>query len=213
VTHDAHATTCPDTGRLQDFLEALLPEDDMERLAEHVADCPRCLAGQARFERLFDALEALPLESPSPALAERVLDQVLPARRATRWARRIGIGYAAALVASLGTVAVLATQPSGRAFMAWITSAAPARLLDSVRFVLNVASFVALRLAGGWGLVSSTGARVSPFWRAVLAAVDTPLVQICFLVSALSCVAVLLWLRPRAARDGRGMPHVGLLGW
>ena len=213
MTHDTHAGACPGTGRLQDFLEALLPDDEMATVAAHVADCPHCLAEQARFERLFDVLDELPLESPSPALAERVLDQVLPARRWSRWTRRVGIGYAAALVASLGGVGVATTQPAGRAFLAWLASEAPSRLLDAARFFVNAAAFIAVRLSTGWGLVSGAGSRISPLGRALLATIDQPVIQACFAVSALSCVAVLLWLRPRAARSRRGMPHVGLLGF
>ena len=139
---------CPDTSTLQDFLEALLPEAQMQTLGAHVADCPHCAAERARFERLFDAFDALPLEAPAPALTERVLDHVLPARRQARWARRFGVGYAAALVASLGTVAAVASLPSGRSFLAWLASEAPARVVDLLRFSVNVASFVALQKFG-----------------------------------------------------------------
>jgi len=210
VTHDIHVD-CPGTGRLQDFLEALLPDDEMAALAAHVADCLHCLAEQARFERLFGALDELPLEAPSPALAERVLDQVLPARRWVRWSKRLGIGYAAALAGSLGTAGVLAMQPSGRTFLAWVASAAPSRLLDVARFLVDAVAFVAIRLSSGWGLVSNAGAHVSPLGRALLATIDQPVVQACAAASAVSCVAVLLWLKSRRSRGG--MPHVGLLGF
>jgi anti-sigma factor RsiW len=205
--------SCPDTGTLQDFLEALLPEPEMRRLDAHVAACPRCLAERARFERLFDAFEALPLEAPSFALSERVLDRVLPARRQARWAKRFGLGYAAALVASLGGAAAVAMTPAGHASLAWIASAGPARLLDSLKFMVNAASFLALRLAGGWGLVSSAGSRVSPLLRAFLTAFDQPVIQLSFALSAVSCLAVLWWLRPHADRGEREMPNVGLLGF
>ena len=35
---------CPDSGTLQDFLEALLPGPQMESLRMHLADCPHCAA-------------------------------------------------------------------------------------------------------------------------------------------------------------------------
>jgi hypothetical protein len=205
--------SCPGTGILQDFLEALLPEAEMRRVGAHVAGCPDCLAERARLEALFDAFEALPLEAPSPALSERVLDLVLPARRRARWMRRFGVGYAAALVASLASVAVVATLPAGRGFLAWVASEAPSRVLDSLKFMVNAASFLALRLAGGWGLVSAAGSRVSPLLRAFLAALDQPAIQLSFVLSAVSCLAVLWWLRPHPGRHERGMPNVGLLGF
>jgi anti-sigma factor RsiW len=215
VTHDIHTGACPGTGRLQDFLEALLPDDQMTAMAAHVADCPHCLAEQARFERLFDVLGELPLPSaievPSPALAERVLDQVFPARRWVRWSRRLGIGYAAALAGSLGTAAVLAMQPSGRTFLAWVASAAPSRLLDAARFLLDAVAFVAIRLSTGWGLVSTAGSHVSPLGRALLATIDQPVVQAYAAASALACVGVLLWLKSRRSRGG--MTNVGVLGF
>ena len=204
---------CPNRGTLQDFLEALLPEAEMRRVGAHVDGCANCRAERARFERLFEAFAALPLEAPSPALAGRVLDHVLPSRRRTRWVRRVGVGYAAALVASLGTVAAVATLPVAHGFVAWLVSAAPSRVLDSLKFMLNAAAFLALRLAGGWGLVSSAGSRVSPLMRAFLAAFDQPVIQVSFAISVASCFAVLWWLRPRADRAERGMPHVGLLGF
>lgn len=204
---------CPDTGTLQDFLESLLPEEQMRRVGAHVAGCSRCAAERARFERLFDAFESLPLEAPSRAISERVLDAVLPARRRARWLRRFGVGYAAALVASLGSVVVVASLPAGRGFLTWLASAAPSRMVDSLRFVVNAASFLALRLAGGWGLISSAGSRVSPLLRAFFAALDQPAIQLSFALSAVSCLAVLWWLRPHPERAERGMPHVGLLGF
>ena len=207
--------SCPDTGRLQDFLEALLPEAEMRTLGAHVAGCPHCLAERVRFERLFDAFEALPLEAPSRPLAERVLDRVLPVRRRARWVRRLGVGYAAALVASLGGVTVAAMHPAGRGFLAWLASEAPARVVDSLKFLVNVTSFLALQLASGWGLVSSVGSRISPLLRALFATMDQPAIQIVFVLSAAACIGVLWWLRPRSGsgRNDRGMPHVGLLGF
>ncbi len=201
---------CPDLGLLQDFLEALLPEAQMNSLRVHIAGCTHCTVERVRFERLFEAFEAMPLEAPSPALAERVLDRVLPARREARWVRRLGVGYAAALVASLGGVGAMATLPAGRSFLAWLASEAPARVVDLLRFVVQVASFIALRLAGGWGLLSGAGSRVSPLVRALMAGLDQPVVQVSFALSVVSCMAVVWWLH---SRKDRGMPHVGLLGF
>lgn len=204
---------CPDTGMLQDFLEVLLPDGEMRRLRAHVDECPRCRVECVRLEHLFDRLEALPLEAPSPALVERVLDRVLPSRRHARWARRVWVGYAAALVGSLAGVTIAAMHPAGRGFLAWLASEAPARVMDSLKFLVNAASFLAVRLASGWGLVSSVGSRVSPLLRALLATLDQPAIQLGFALSAASCIAVLWWLRPRSGRGQRGMPHVGVLGF
>ena len=204
---------CPDNASLQDFLEALLPEAEMRSVGAHLATCPHCLDERARLERLFEAFESLPLEAPSRAISGRVLDAVLPARRRERWVRRFGLGYAAALVASLGAGAIVATLPAGRGCFAWLVGEAPARMFDSLKFMVNAATFVALRLAGGWGLISSAGSRVSPLLRALIAALDQPAIQLSIGLSAVSCLAVLWWLRPHPDRAHRGMPHVGLLGF
>src|SRR5581483_171665 len=36
------STTCPDTIRLRDLLDGMLPDADLERLTRHLDDCPDC---------------------------------------------------------------------------------------------------------------------------------------------------------------------------
>jgi anti-sigma factor RsiW len=120
-------TACRETAKLQDYLEALLPEPGRLEMEAHLRDCARCAAERVRLERLFVALDALPLESPSPLLADRVLERVLPARVKARWMRRLGLVYAGALAASLGGVALWIAQPSAHAFLAWVAGAASSR--------------------------------------------------------------------------------------
>jgi len=204
---------CPGTGALQDWLEGLLDGAEHERIAAHVADCARCAAETQRLERVFHVLEAMPLESPSPALADRVLDRVLPARRRIRWLRRLGAGYAVTLAAVLVGVPVWFTQPSAHKFLAWLAGAASERTLHSLMFVLNALAFLAIQVAGGWGALSAIGERIATFARVVVVLVEHGPIQLALGLAALLCLGVLLWLRPRAGRTGREMPHVGALGF
>jgi anti-sigma factor RsiW len=206
-------TRCPENGVLQDFLEGLLPADAHDRMERHLEACPQCAAERLRLERLFARLESLPLESPSPALAERVLDRVLPARRRVRWARRLGLGYAVSVVACVLAFGAWITQPSARAFLSWLAAEASGRVFHSLMFVVNSISFVALNVAGGWGALSAIGSRLSPLARALLVVADHGLVQLALAVLAVLWLSVVWWLRQRHGRSGKGMPHVGVVGF
>ena len=186
---------CPDTSTLQDFLEQLLPEPEQAATAKHVAGCARCAAERVRLEHLFDCLDALPMEAPSAAMAERVLDRVLPSRRQARWVRRLGLGYAGALAASLAAGVVIVTHPAGNGFQAWVAGSASASVFNVLKFLVNATSFVALRLASGWGLVSYFESKTSPMLRALFAAMDVPAIQMCLVLSAVTCIGGLLGRR------------------
>lgn len=206
-------TDCARTILLQDYLEELLPESERRAFEAHLAACPRCAVERVRLERLFDALDAMPLEAPSPAMAERVLDRVLPARTRRRWIQRLGLGYAGALAASVGGVALWITQPSGHAFLGWLAAAASSRVLHSLVFVVNELAFLALRVAGGWSAVTSLHARVNPLVRVALMLANHSVLPLLLAASVATCLALLWWMRPRRDSSGKGMRHVGVLGF
>ena len=193
-------------------MEDLLTPDARLSVERHLDTCPHCGPKVARLERVFMSLGSLPLESPSAAMAERVLDQVLPDRRRARWLRRLGAGYAWTFAASVAALAIWVSQPSGWGFITWATAESSARLLHSLMFVVHTSSFVALSLSGGWGMVSALGARVSPIARALFIVANHGLIQLALAVSAALCLSLVWWLRPRAGRPRKGMPHVGVLG-
>jgi anti-sigma factor RsiW len=206
-------TSCPGTGALQDWLEGLLDGAERERVASHVSGCARCSAEARRLEHVFRALAAVPLESPSPALAERVLDRVLPSRRRIRWLRRLGAGYAVTLAVCLMGFPLWLTQPSAHTFLAWLAGAASARTVHSLMFILNGLSFLAIQVAGGWGALSAISSRVAAIARVVLVLVEHGPIQFALVLASLLCLGVLWWMRTRAGRTGREMPHVGALGF
>jgi Putative zinc-finger len=204
-------TDCPRTDVLQDYLEELLAAPERATFEAHLRDCPVCAVERVRLERLFDALDAMPLEAPSPAMAERVLDRVLPSRTRARWAQRLGFGYAGALAASVGGAALWMTQPSGHAFFGWVTVAASSRLLHSLLFVMNELAFLALRVAGGWTVVTSLHARVNPLMKVAATLANYSALPMLLASSAAACLALLWWMRGRR-HGGKGM-HLGLLGF
>jgi len=204
---------CPSSGTLQDHLEGLLADDERVALELHVATCDRCVVELTRLESLFVRLGALPLEAPAPGLADRVLDQVLPSRPRERWLRRLGIGYAASLGATLAGAGVWITQPAVRAFAAWAAAETSAHVFHGLMFLVNSISFVAINLAGGWGILNALGSRVTPLARALLVVADKGLVQAALAVAALIGLGIVWTLRSRTGRSGKGMPHVGLLGF
>jgi anti-sigma factor RsiW len=203
---------CPDSGTLQDFLEDLLAPEARLAVERHLGTCDRCGQALARLDHVFSSLGRLPLEAPAAGLAERVLDEVLPDRRSVRWMRRLGAGYAWTFAACVVAIGAWVAQPAGRSFLTWVAAESSARVLHSLMFVVHTASFVALSLSGGWGIVSAVGAKVSPFARALFVVADHGLIQLALGVSAVLCVSLLWWLRPRAGRPRKGMPHVGVLG-
>lgn len=202
---------CPDLGRLQDFLEGLLSPADMRVMDEHIRECALCATRRERLERVFGALTGMPLATPAIGLRERVLDDVLPARRRTRWLRRFGWGYAGALAACLVAIAGWMALPGGRVSLAWILTEASDRLLHSMLFVIQTASFVALGLATSWGVLAGLVSGVSPLLRAAAIVATHPGVDLALVLAAVTCASVLWWIRSRG-RSRKGMRHVGILG-
>lgn len=203
-----HATT----DRIQDLLDGQLAAHEERTLRAHVAQCPSCAARLERFAVLFAVLADAPLAEPSPALTERILDRALPSRVRSRWVRTFGMGYAATLAVVLGVSLAWATQPGARTFAAWLTGEASQRVVDTLKLVIQGATFLALGLSGGWGVLSSIAGRFAPLGRAFASVASHPTVELALWMAGLSCLALLWWLRPRASRAGKGIRHVGLLG-
>jgi anti-sigma factor RsiW len=204
---------CPEDNVLQDYLDELLALDAVSDVREHVADCARCASALARYRVLYGALASMPLAEPSPSLADRVLARVAPAALRPRWVTTVGWSYAGALAACLLVAAVWGTQPQARSFLAWLSTEAWDRLLHSLMFVVNGVSFLVISLSSGWGLLAAAGARLAPLGRALMSLISHPSVGLALWLAAVSCVAVLWWMRPRHGRTGKGIRHVGVLGF
>jgi anti-sigma factor RsiW len=204
---------CPQTIVLQDYLDELLALDEASDVREHVAECAHCASALARYRVLYGALGSMPLAEPSPSLTDRVLARVAPAALRRRWVATVGWSYAGALAACLLAVVVWGTQPQARSFVAWLSTEAWDRLLHSLLFVVNGVSFLVLSLSSGWGLLAAAGARLQPLGRALSSLISHPSVGLALWLAAVSCAAVLWWMRPRHGRTGKGIRHVGVLGF
>lgn len=204
--------TC-DSRRLQDLLDGELGAAESAALRDHLRGCPRCAAELALYRRTFDALSRLSLAAPAPALAERVLERTLPQRLRRRWARALGWSYAAALAACSGAAALVLSRPEAWAVLASAGDRVSDALVRSFFLGVQAVSFTVLSLVDGWGLLTAASDRLSPLGRALGALLSMSGIQATLAVAALACALLLLWLRPRDQRSGRGVRHVGVLGF
>jgi len=205
--------SCPQISRIQDLLDGELSPGEALRVREHAAGCARCRRELELYRRVFHSLGWLPTHDPSPALADRVLDRVLPSRVRRRWIRALGFGYAGASALTLAGVLALVTRPAARALAETVFAEASRRLAESLVVALNVLSFLALSLAGGGRVASQVTERLAPIGRALSALFSQTAITIPISIAVAACVLVLWWMRPREAQAGKKGRHVALLGF
>jgi hypothetical protein len=196
-------TTCDRHRQIQDFLDHEMGEREARDFERHLTSCSECSVELALYRRAFVALERLPLRSPSPALTERVLARVAPSQVRRRWVARMGWCYAAALAVSIGAALLWASQPGPRALLESLSAVASRRLIESTTFVLNSLAFTFLSLANGWSWIALVVEPLAPLVRAAVALLSQPVVQSALAMAAVSCIAVLWWMRPRERKAGR----------
>jgi anti-sigma factor RsiW len=206
-------TRCRENLRLQDFLDGELPPGEAVAFHAHLAGCRDCATEVASFRSLIATLDRAPLLAPRPGLTGRILEQVLPSRARRRRFVALGWGYAGALTACLGAVALWARQPGGSALLETLSGQLSRRLLDAGLFVLNLLGTSAVRLADGWSLLHAVGERLAPLSRALAAVLAEPSIALTIWAAAAVCAALLWWMRPRAGAAGREVHHVGVLGF
>jgi anti-sigma factor RsiW len=197
---------------LQEYLDGEILPAQARALREHLSVCPRCTAELALYRQTFEALDRMRLWSPSQALAERVLDRVLPSRLRRRWVKTVGWSYAGALALSLAAVMVWVSQPTNRSLVASLADELSRRLVQTLIFVLNLLTFAIMSLANGWGLVTAAGQRLAPLTRALASLFSNPGIQAALALAGAVCVAVLWWMRPREKRTTEEVRRVGVLG-
>ncbi len=204
---------CSQVARVQDLLDGLMSSGDAAAFRGHLASCADCAAEAASLQRLFAVLESpLPVVMPD-RFGEKVLDQVLPARLRRRRLAALGWGYAAALVACGGAIALWALAPGRQAWIGTLSAQASRRLLSAGLFVLNSIGASAVRLADGWGWVHALGERLAPLGRAFGAVLAEPDIGLAVWAAAVVCAALLWWMRPRPSPAVRKVRHVGFLGY
>jgi hypothetical protein len=150
---------------------------------------------------------------PRPELTGRILEHVLPSRLRRRRLVALGWGYAAALAACTGGVALWALQPGRVSLLEKISGPLSHRVLGSALFVLNMLGASAVRLADGWGLLHAIAGRVAPISRAFGAVLTQPGIALAIWAAAAACVVLLWWMRPRTSPAAREVRHVGILGF
>lgn len=89
-------------GRLQDYVESLLPARQMARVSAHIEACGTCRSEEAKWKELIHGLEHLPELAPSEAFSGRVMAQLviddLVRAPAPSYARRWAIAWAERLI-------------------------------------------------------------------------------------------------------------------
>ena len=204
---------CPESDRIQELLDGDLPPGESLRLREHAASCGSCGRDLLLYTQVFHSLENLPTWDPGPAFTARVLERVLPSRVRRRWIRALGFGYASLSAITVAGVLAFATQPEARALLVTLSTAASRRLAQAMVFALNALSFSVLSLAGSGRLLAEAGDRLAPLGRALGALFSQTAIVLPLSIAAAACVGVLWWMRPRGAEDGKGVRHVGVLGF
>ena len=135
-----------DPERLQDYVEGLLPAQQMARVSAHLDACGVCRSNEAQWRGVIQGIENLPVMAPSSAFAGHVMSQVRIGRlvrpvaarttrgRALAWASRLipqtqrtwavisGIALTPATVLALLAYAVFSNPlvtPAGLASFLW----------------------------------------------------------------------------------------------
>jgi predicted anti-sigma-YlaC factor YlaD len=203
--------TCPESARLQDLLDGELAAAEEQRVREHAAGCATCTAELTLYARVFESLGRAPLYDPGPALTERVLARVLPARARRRLVAALGWAYGAAFAACIAGLGVWIVRPESQALLHGLSVGALRRLVQTTLFAFDAVAFGLLRLVRGWGLVRSVAAWLAPLARALSALLAEPAVWATLWAAVAACGILLWWMRPRGEQLAKEVRHVGVL--
>ena len=202
---------CPESERIEPWMDRELTPDAARAFERHLAGCDRCAAEARAFASLFAALRVAPARFPGPALTERILDRVLPSRVRRHLVTLLGWCYTA--VSAVTTFALISwiVRPETHIWLGRLVSAAYGRLIDTGLFALEAIMAIGLRLERGWGLLEVLGGWVMPVARALGALASDPVIAAAVWAAVAGCAALLWWMRPRPIRIMRGNRHVGIL--
>ena len=203
---------CLERERLQDYLDGELSPEGAREMARHVAVCARCAAELVLYQRVFEALDRLPLVEPRAALSDRIFARVLPSRVRRRWVVAAGWSYAGVFAALIAIAAFWLSRPTGRAAFEFISGELSRRMIQSLLLSINALAFAVAGLADGWGFMSMLGQRLAPFVRVLSSLLSHPGIETLLGLAAAACVGVLWWMRPHGQGPHKGARHVGVLG-
>lgn len=205
-------TPCPESFRVQDFLDDELVPAEREAFEAHLAGCARCEMELAGYRRVFAHLEALEMWDPGPQLAERVLAEVMP-RRAGRWVPVLAWTSGLSVVGSFAAIAISFVIPGPRTWMSGLLAEATQSVVSSLLFLLKSISAGAVSAFDGVRAFGPMLGRLGVVLRAMAASTSHPFVAIALWSALLVGVALLYWMRPKEHRSIEGDRHVGLLGF
>ncbi|MEQ1833667.1 MAG: zf-HC2 domain-containing protein [Candidatus Eisenbacteria bacterium] len=200
-------THCPETLKVQDWLDGELAPEEAARFAAHMAGCPECETEAAVFKVVFHELRHVPELEPPPALFGRIMDQVLP-HRVPRWVRVLGYAYAGAFAASLVAIGSAFFLPGPSTWLHGIIAAGMRSLTGTGTFVLRSLSDGVAHMGDSF----AGGGSVARMSKVAFGILSQPAVLMVLGAALVVCAAVLWWMRPRERRTSGELPHVGLLG-
>lgn len=203
---------CAETRLVQTYLDGELSTAESETFRAHLSTCAECALEVSLYRRVMDSIARAAQWDPGVEMTERILDEVVPARVRRRWARRFATGYAAALLATAGIAAAIASQPAGRESAIVMISTACRGLVQALALALHSLSLVVTGLASGWGLVEAFGLRLAPLARAFGSLFQNAGIALPIGIAVLVTALVLSWMRARESR-GAGTPRIGILGF
>jgi hypothetical protein len=206
-------THCPDSTRIQDYLDDELVPAERVAFEAHLAGCTACDSELAVYRRVFADLDSLPLLSPSAGLADRVLAEVMPAHSA-RWSRFALWGYGTAVAASAAAIASAVFLPGPRQWTYDLAADAARSLVGSFLFVLKSLNAAGLRVLDIVHLAAGFFGRLGPILHALRIPLSQPAVLATLWAAVLVCVALFWWMRPREnSSAAEGDHHVGIIGF
>ena len=198
---------CPETIKVQDWLDGELAPAEAARFEAHLTACGECEAEALAFRVVFNELRAVPLLDPRPELFDRIMDEVLP-HRTPRWVKVLGWGYAAAFAASTAAIGSAFVLPGPSMWLRGIIAAGMRSLTETGTFVVRSTSDGLARF--GEALAGTSGA--ARLMKLLWSALSHPAVFLTLLAAVGVCAAVLWWMRPRERRESEEISQVGLLG-
>jgi anti-sigma factor RsiW len=197
---------CPETLKVQDWLDGELAPEAAARFAAHVAVCRECEAEASAYRVVFAELRAVPLLDPRPELFELIMEQVLP-HRLPRWVKLLGWAYGGAFVASLAAITVAFMSPAPGAWLHGVIAAGTRSLTNTGTFVLRTLGESLAHL----GEALAGGGSVARMLKLVWVALAQPAVLTTVIAALAVCAALLWWMRPRERRATGEISHVGML--
>jgi hypothetical protein len=202
---------CPESLRVQDYLDGELVPGEREAFEAHLAGCALCESEVAVYRRVFATVTGLETWDPAEGFADRVLAEALP-RHSRRWATVLAWSAAASVAVSVGVIAAAAMLPGPRAWTTGLFADATLSLAGSCVFLLKSINGGVLYVLDGIGVAGGLLTKLGSLARVLAASASQPAMAFTLWAALLTGVALLWWMRPREDRSVREDHHVGMLG-